>query len=753
MGKDREKMKGIEIWGRDWENCAKEADFALLPLASFEYHGPMAPVGTDAALAMAFAEYAQARYRCVAYPPVFYTACPNKTKGAPTVSIDPPVMLSYLTNVLEGIYASGFSRVLILNAHDGNMGIGRAAAEAVHGDAHTLLVNWWELLTQEETERFFAGGGRGHGGPYELSCAWAALGQQAVGDAAYDLPSRKLAGRNRACGKQAAKLSQVRGPYLGGLHANGAGDTQTGVCSARSGSSDMAGLYGRRRQRAMSNYETLREETLRQDGAQFPAKSFTALVLKPAYDNAREHLLGAMMEVNRAQLIMLTEQGLLTREEAKAIRRGLETLDTESLASGEYTGRYEDLFFEVEARLLELCGDPAGSLHLARSRNDMGVTMYRMVLRRCLAGVMDELCAFTGKLTAVAEKHRDTIMVAITHTQQAQVSTIGHYLLGACQVLERDFDRLRHAYETVNHSAMGACAITTTGFPISRGRMAELLGFDGYILNSYDAIGGGDYLGEAATALLLCAIDAGRIIQDLMLWASQEFGVLRAADPYVQVSSIMPQKRNPVSIEHLRSLLSSVSGQCQTLLQMLHNTPYGDIVDTEDDAQPFLWRACDTLAKCYALWGNVMTTVTLNKDVMLERARNGFAVITELADTLVRETPVSFRKAHSVATLVARTLSQQGRPLTSLREDELAAFFEQVTGSRLEVPFEKLRACLVPEHFVEIRNIPGGCGPQAMTDMLARQAARGESDLGWLAARHADEEKARRLQAEGLERI
>ena len=503
----------------------------------------------------------------------------------------------------------------------------------------------------------------------------------------------------------------------------------------------------------MSNYETLREETLRQDGAQFPAKSFTALVLKPAYDNAREHLLGAMMEVNRAQLIMLTEQGLLTREEAKAIRRGLETLDTESLASGEYTGRYEDLFFEVEARLLELCGDPAGSLHLARSRNDMGVTMYRMVLRRCLAGVMDELCAFTGKLTAVAEKHRDTIMVAITHTQQAQVSTIGHYLLGACQVLERDFDRLRHAYETVNHSAMGACAITTTGFPISRGRMAELLGFDGYILNSYDAIGGGDYLGEAATALLLCAIDAGRIIQDLMLWASQEFGVLRAADPYVQVSSIMPQKRNPVSIEHLRSLLSSVSGQCQTLLQMLHNTPYGDIVDTEDDAQPFLWRACDTLAKCYALWGNVMTTVTLNKDVMLERARNGFAVITELADTLVRETPVSFRKAHSVATLMARTLSQQGRPLTSLREDELAAFFEQVTGSRLEVPFEKLRACLVPEHFVEIRNIPGGCGPQAMTDMLARQAARGESDLGWLAARHADEEKARRLQAEGLERI
>ncbi len=503
----------------------------------------------------------------------------------------------------------------------------------------------------------------------------------------------------------------------------------------------------------MNEFDALRAQIQAQDGDRFPSKAFTALVLKPAYDNAKENLLGAMMEVNRAQLIMLREQGLLTAEEALAIEKGLRQIDTDALAHGEYTGAYEDLFFEVEGKLLELCGDPAGSLHLARSRNDMGVTMYRMVLRRRLAQVMEALSDFIAKVAVLAKEHEQTIMVAITHTQQAQVSTLGHYLLAACQILNRDFDRLVHAYETVNRSAMGACAITTTGFPIDRDRMAELLGFDGYILNSYDAIGGGDYLGEAATALQLCAIDAGRIVQDLMLWAGQEYNGIRAADPYVQISSIMPQKRNPVSIEHLRSLLSSVGGQCATLLSMLHNTPYGDIVDTEDDAQPFLWSACDTLSKCYALWGNVMGTLSVNREVLLERARNGFAAITELADTLVREEAIPFRKAHSVASRVARTLSAQGRSLTSLNAQEMAAMYQDVTGKPLHTPFATLTACLQPEHFVSIRNVPGGCGPKAMADMLKRERERQAQREAWMDQRKAVEQASQDKQEAGLRAI
>ena len=190
-------MRGIEIWGKNWEQAVQASDFALLPLGSFEYHGPMAPVGTDSAIAMALSDYAQSRYRCIAYPLLAYTACPHKTKGAPTISVGSSTMLQYLIDVLNGIYAAGFSRVLLLNAHDGNMGICRAAAEAMGGDVHTLIVNWWELLSPEESQELFPGGGRGHGGPYELSCAWSALGQEAVGESRYNLPDgRKLPGRN-----------------------------------------------------------------------------------------------------------------------------------------------------------------------------------------------------------------------------------------------------------------------------------------------------------------------------------------------------------------------------------------------------------------------------------------------------------------------------------------------------------------------------------------------------------------------------
>ena len=155
----------------------------------------------------------------------------------------------------------------------------------------------------------------------------------------------------------------------------------------------------------MNTFETLKEGIQQQDGTKFPSKAFADLVLRPAYDNAKENLLGAMMEVNRAQLIMLCERGLLTQQEAESIEKGLRQLDLRALETGEYTGAYEDLFFEVEGKLLDACGDPAGSLHLARSRNDMGVTMYRMVLRRRLFKVMEAINGFLAKVAVLAREH------------------------------------------------------------------------------------------------------------------------------------------------------------------------------------------------------------------------------------------------------------------------------------------------------------------------------------------------------------
>src|SRR5699024_5572025 len=196
-----------------------------------------------------------------------------------------------------------------------------------------------------------------------------------------------------------------------------------------------------------------------------------------------------------------------------------------------------------------------------------------------------------------------------THTQPAQPTTFGHYLLALYDNLKRDIGRLKQAYRTVNQSPMGAAAITTSGFPINRERMVELLGFDGLIENSYDAIAAGDYLTEAAQSLIGLMTNIGRWLQEFLRMASREVGLIKVSDAYVQISSIMPQKRNPVSIEHSRAVASSAASEGMAVIHMIHNTPYGDINDTEDDLQPHLYKGFRKALRVLKLMHAVVLTM------------------------------------------------------------------------------------------------------------------------------------------------
>jgi len=236
------------------------------------------------------------------------------------------------------------------------------------------------------------------------------------------------------------------------------------------------------------------------------------------------------------------------------------------------------------------CGeDAAGRLHTARSRNDIDMTMYRMSQRQLILAVIDATVALRRALVPLAEKYREAVFAAHTHTQPAQPSTIAHYLQAVVEQLERDTVRLKAAYASTNQNPLGACAITGTGFPIDRSRTAELLGFDGTTGNTYGSIATVDYLLESVSATAVLLVGLGRVIQDLLLWCTLEFGYLRLADGFVQGSSIMPQKRNPVALEHARAIGSKALGQATGLMLAPHNTPFGDIVDTEDDLQPLVF--------------------------------------------------------------------------------------------------------------------------------------------------------------------
>lgn len=480
-------------------------------------------------------------------------------------------------------------------------------------------------------------------------------------------------------------------------------------------------------------FEDFRNKTQQEDGMNFPSNIYRKIVLQPAYDEAKKNFLTIILQINIAHLKMLEEQGLVKKEEAKDIGIALKKLDLNYFRIEDYSPRYEDLFFRIENKLIELAGDVAGNLHIGRSRNDMGIAIYRMTLRKKLLLLMRELLTLRDDLIAAAEEHVDTIMIGYTHTQQAQPTTFAHYLKAVIDQLERDFERLQHVYKTVNRSSMGAAALTTTGFNINRERMRELLAFDDIIENAWDAVAGADYIAEAASIVQLAALNLGRTSQDFLLWATQEFNAFTLASPYVQVSSIMPQKRNPVSIEHTRSLLSAVVGDASTVLQMVHNTPFGDIVDTEDDMQPYLWRAIDRLIGIYKLFGSLVVTMDVNKKKLRNRAENSFANVTELADTLVRSEGISFRQAHSIVSKCIRVLLSHGEEsLASLTWGLANTQSKLITGKPLKIPEEDFYNALKPETFVSVRTLLGGPSPVTMKESLERSKANSHNLNEWV---------------------
>lgn len=460
------------------------------------------------------------------------------------------------------------------------------------------------------------------------------------------------------------------------------------------------------------------QKILKQEGFKFPGTTYSEVVLEPAFENAKKQLLNPMLEINHAHLVMLVEQNLLTKEEGVTILHALCQLDIEIIKNSSYDGQFEDLFFLVESEIIRLAGEIGGSLHMARSRNDMGVAIYRMTIRQHLIQTIQSAQIFQQTLLEVAQEHLDTLMLGYTHTQQAQPMTFAHYLLAVYDVIDRDVTRLMNAFQTCNKSPLGAAALTTTGFPINRYRVADLLGFDGLIENSYDAIASADYLSEAASAVKLAFINLGRVAQDLLLWTTQEFAAIKIADPYVQISSIMPQKRNPVSLEHIRALSSSGVGAAETVLQMIHNTPFGDINDTEDDLQPFLWKAQQTASDVYRLSTAVIGTLEVNKNTLFERTKESFATITDLADALTREVNISFRTSHAIASkLVHICLEQRLQPsqITSKLLDEAAV---HILGKPLQLSNQFVENAMNPVLFIQKRSQPGGPSPKEVKRMI-----------------------------------
>ena len=455
---------------------------------------------------------------------------------------------------------------------------------------------------------------------------------------------------------------------------------------------------------------------------------YVACVLNENFEDAKTQFLAPLMAIHFAHLVMLAERGIIPPDAARTVRGALEAIDLGDVRRVEYDGTYEDLFFYVERLIRAHAGDEsAGRLHTARSRNDIDMTMYRMQQREMVLALVEATLRLRRALLDLAGRHREDVFAAHTHTQPAQPTTIAHYLMAVVEQLQRDTVRLRASFATTNLSPLGACAITGTGFPIDRARTAALLGFDGPTGNTYGSIATVDYLLESVSAGSVLLAGLGRVVQDLLLWCTSEFGYVRLSDDFVQCSSIMPQKRNPVALEHARSIGSRALGQCQAIMLASHNTPFGDIVDTEDDLQPLVHSAFRDATRAVALVAAAMRDAQFDVEKMRARAEGNFITVTELADTLVREQGLPFSRTHSIASrLIARIRQNPDEPLAPM----LAEVSKDVTGRAVVYPEDQLRKILSPAHFVEIRKTLGGPAPDvtaaaidASRDALARDKA------------------------------
>jgi argininosuccinate lyase len=419
------------------------------------------------------------------------------------------------------------------------------------------------------------------------------------------------------------------------------------------------------------------------------APEYVAYVLNENFEDAKALLLSPLMAIHYAHLVMLTTQGIVSAGDARALRDGLDGISQDEIRRVQYDGTCEDLFFYVERLIVAACGDEvAGRLHTARSRNDIDMTMYRMRQRELILALLAATFTLRRSLLDLVDRHRTTIFAVHTHTQRAQPTTVAHYLLAVVEQLERDGSRLKAAYDRTNVNPLGACAITGTGFPIDRRLTSELLGFCG----------------------------------------TSEFNYVRFGDGFVQGSSIMPQKRNPVAIEHARAIGSKALGQAQAIVLTVHNTPFGDIVDTEDDLQPMVFAMFRDATRAVGLVAAALATAEFDAPGLEARAGDGWTTLTELADTLVRDHGVPFKTAHAIAgRLVGGRQRDPERPLAALLKDATT----ELLGAPLAYSDEQVAHILSPRHFVEIRRTLGGPAPEETARAAGVSRHQLEADEGW----------------------
>ena len=419
---------------------------------------------------------------------------------------------------------------------------------------------------------------------------------------------------------------------------------------------------------------------------------------------------------SRAHCAMLVAQGIITKEDGDAIQEGLTRIEKE-IAGGNFLFKrsLEDVHMNIESRLADLIGAPAGWLHTARSRNDQVATDFRMWVRAALDTINEEIRKLQSVLIDKAEAHADTIMPGFTHLQAAQPVTFGHHLMAYVEMFGRDRGRLTDARRRLNECPLGAGALAGTTFPIDRALTAEKLNFDRPMANSMDAVSDRDFALEFMAAASILATHMSRLAEEMVNWSSAQFGFIRFTDAFSTGSSMMPQKRNPDAAELVRGKTGRIFGGLIALLTVMKALPLTYSKDMQEDKE-IVFGAFDTLELCLAATAGMVEDMRPDATRMRASAGTGYTTATDLADWLTRILNIPFRESHHITGKIVKLAEGKGCGLTELSLAEMQAAEPRITQDVFSV--------LTPEASAASRTSFGGTAPANVRLQIAAARAR-----------------------------
>ena len=477
-------------------------------------------------------------------------------------------------------------------------------------------------------------------------------------------------------------------------------------------------------------------------------------IFEPHLLKDASHTFGNMMRCNMAQALMLHKVGIINDEDIKPLAAGIQDLTDKGAGVLEMNPEYEDLFYNIETYLVNSIGiEVAGQLHTARSRNDLGATCTRMMVRDYILTFYPKVLTLREQLLKLAENNLDTVITGYTHMQPGQPITLGFYFAGVAQALQRDWDRLFAAYRHLNICPLGSCACAGTSFDIDREYLAKLTGFTEPIENCLDGVASREYFQEYEAAFTIMSTNLNRLAHDLYYWMTNEFAYMELDNSIAASSSIMPQKKNAITLELVKGksahMLSSFVSSTMTMKGM----PFGHTQETFLEAGHSFEDASKEMDSLLALLKGSLDCLIIHKERAKQRADVNFCTATELADELVKCEGLSFRVAHEIVGSVVGKCADAGLTAKDITSDMLDKAGLQHIGRAFGWSGEHIAEVLDSRHSVANKLSFGAPSAKSVTATITRLAARLEKDCADFDAVTVEQSESRSMLERELEKI